>query len=314
MHLHFNELSAKQIATEKDRGKFVFQSFIEVYSKAITSHYGFSRSIFTSHDLNDIEICTGYHSAQWRNDKTVDMDIQRRYKRMCDLQTICKSHDDDIEVSFQSSVCLPMLIAYQNDSFLISLNSNTIWENNYLDCELYDLGSDSTTPIKLRNICGFENLQFFEKEILQKKRADSLYAINKNNFHEKCGELFPSLMFANDAISQLQKNVESQHFEIILQRLYMLEDYFKTWDGKEFDFNYFPPKTVSYESKETLKRFSKQHTFTFQGQEYTVSLHMRYTGNIPGRIYFVANSQTKKGIIFSLTTKLPTVTNPKERT
>ena len=124
MNLHFNELSLNNIATDKNTGKLAFQEFIEVYSKATGSKYGFSRSIFTTHNLNDIEISSGYYSVQWRNDKTVDKDLRSRYKRMCDLQTIYETCDDDIEVSFQETVSLSMLIAYQNDSYMKSLNSD----------------------------------------------------------------------------------------------------------------------------------------------------------------------------------------------
>ncbi len=71
------------------------------------------------------------------------------------------------------------------------------------------------------------------------------------------------------------------------------------------------PSLVTPQSKETLKRFKKQHTFSFPDEQIIVSYHMRYTGNIPGRIYFHPAGWLKKAYVCSLTTKLPTVSEPK---
>lgn len=128
---------------------------------------------------------------------------------------------------------------------------------------------------------------------------------------ESLDDLFPSLIFHEVALNQLRSEVQVCHVQALCNKLMLLEKYFCNWDGKEFDEKAFPPKSVSPQSKETLKRFEKEHTFSFPHEQIMVSYHMRYTGNIPGRIYFHPAGEIRKAYICSLTTKLRTVSEPK---
>lgn len=120
------------------------------------------------------------------------------------------------------------------------------------------------------------------------------------------------MVFHKTAINQIKNQLKGQHVKIVSRKLYELEQYFRTWDGIRFDLDAFPNRSVSPQSKETLKNYENQHTFIFEnGKRIIVSYHMRYTGNIPGRIYFYPDFETKKALICSLTTKLPTVTDSK---
>jgi len=55
--------------------------------------------------------------------------------------------------------------------------------------------------------------------------------------------------------------------------------------------------------------YEKEHTFSYEGGEILVSFHLRYTGNIAGRIYFHPDPKIRKGVICSLTSILPTVSD-----
>lgn len=312
MHLVFNELSLCSISNDKDIGGTIFEKFLKTYSSAIKENVGFSRDIITAIDLNSIEISEGYFVSEWRNQRNVDKDLQMLFKRMCDRQRVESVNDNDSEITCDKGSGKGLLIAYQNDMTIISLDNDAYWSSYYIKCEYYNLELDESAAVVLRNICSISNINNNMADILQRKKSSIISCATPNELFERVESMFPSLIFHKVALDQIKYQLEKQHVSVVCKKLMELEQYFVKWDGKVFEEGAFPNRSVSPESKETLREFRKEHTFEFEDNiKVLVSYHIRYTGNIPGRIYFYPDNELKKARICSLTTKLPTVKYPK---
>lgn len=310
MQMILNELSLNENEMNEDKAIQVFEQFISTYSEAVKSEYGIDRSILTGTDLNLLSLSNGYTISKWRNN-TSDRDMRRRFLDMCDRQEVIEFCQDESEVTCDKGRGAGLLAAYENSDLCISFVFDSYWELYEIPCNYYSLLEDCTYPIKVYNISQkgqlSQNLACFQqmrkKEILEVKTPHQLL--------EKLDSLFPSLIFHEVAINQLESEVQICHIGTLCNKLMLLEQYFAKWDGSEFDDKAFPIRSISPQSKETLKRFKSEHTFSFKDENIVVSYHMRYTGNLPGRIYFHPAGKLKKAYICSLTTKLPTVSEPK---
>lgn len=263
--------------------------------------------------MTTIEISKGYYAAEWRNSKNDDKDLQSRFKRICDLQVIQTYSDSDSYLTYNGVVSDGLLIAYQDELIAISLNSNICWSNFNIECDYYTLDNDQTIKVLLCNLSSPQSIDDNLQDIMSKIQVERLSCTTSEELLANINSLYPSLIFHKTALDQIKNQLEKQHIPTVCKKLSQLEQYFSTWDGKVFDQNSFPNRSVSPQSPETLNRYKKQHTYTFSDKSVIVSYHMRYTGNIPGRIYFYPDNDLKKARICSLTTKLPTVTEPKGR-
>lgn len=310
MQLVFNELSLSDELGDKAEGERIIEQFINVYNESLKEKYGFPRSIISTINLNSIQIAKDYPVAQWRNN--ADRDIARRFSGLCDRQKIVETQDNEMEFTCIKGNGSGALIASINSDFLISMDSNEYWKNFEIEGGVYNLQDDSTSEIKLYNITDRHqlesNISLIEQEKLKKikKYSTGLELL------ESLDSDFPSLIFHDVAKKQLESEVQVQHLSAICNKLFEINRYFADWDRDKFEMDKFMSK-ITPQSPETLTRFIKEHTFEFEGKYVVVSYHLRYTGNIPGRIYFDPDHSTGKGLICSLTTKLPTVTDPKQR-
>lgn len=314
MNLVFNELSIRDIPDNKETGAHNFEGFIKTYSKAIQDEVGMSRDIITSVDLNTIELAENYYAAEWRNQQGRDRDIQRIFKRMCDRQRYEDGIDAESEISCEKGIGTGLFIAYQDDAFLISVNNNPYWNQYTIECDLYELESDTSSKVFIHNLSSVDTITENLSDIVGRTKNELFECVSVEDLLLCVKNHFPSLMFHKTALKQIESQLERKHVPVVSRKLYALEKYFSTWDGGAFDESKFPNRNVSVESKETLRQFKEAHEYVFDdGKVVLVSYHMRYTGNVPGRIYFYPDNDLKKGRICSLTTKLPTVSNPKEK-
>lgn len=312
MNLVLNELSLENVPVTKDLGRSMIKMFILTYNAAVTSKFNFSHDIVTTVDLNNCELSAGYYANQWRNEHDIDIDLIRRFKSICQRQVFVNAgtYSDDSEFICDSRISIGCLLAYDNRDVIISMESCDNWKQSKIIGEIYFLEDDITEQVEIINISSPDHIiqndinlaELFKYELKSIKSGEQLY----NNLDA----LFPNLIFSDECKNQLKTEVESQHLNLLIKKLREIDDFFAKWDGKIFDEKKFQSK-VTPQSKETLKRFPVDHTFEVGGKVVLVSYHMRYTGNIPGRIYFEPDFDVEKGLICSLTTKLRTVTNTK---
>ncbi len=311
MQMILNELSLGTGEVHQSEAVRILEQFINTYSKAVKGTNGFGRAVLTPVDLNSLELTKGYYVSQWRNN-TQDRDMLRRFVNMCDRQEILKVNQDEAEVTCEKGNGKGLLAAYENESFCISFVFEPYWSMFEIPCNYYSLERDQTFPVCVYNLSNEAQIEEYSSQISEIRERQILGISTPRQLLECLEELFPSLIFHQVARNQLEEQVQVCHVGAICNKLMSLERYFSKWDGERFEEEAFPSKSVSPQSKRTLERFKKEHTFEFPEEQVTVSYHMRYTGNIPGRIYFHPANKLKKAYICSLTTKLPTVSEPKK--
>lgn len=312
MNLVFNELSLEKVSDNKDSGKSMLEMFILTYNAAVTSRYRFSHDIRTTVDINSFELSAGYYVSQWRNEQNIDRDLVRRFKSICQRQVLINTctYSKDSEFTCEKGVSVGCLLAFDNRDVVISLGSCDYWKQCIINGQIYYLETDKTEQIEILNI-SMPNHLIQNEEHLKKLSDNDLLSIKSGEqLINSLATLFPNLIFSSVCKDQLRTEVEAQHLSIIIKKLREIDDFFKNWEGEIFDEKQFQSK-VTPQSKETLKRFPSDHTFKVEEKIILVSYHMRYTGNIPGRIYFEPDYDRRIGLICSLTTKLRTVTDTK---
>ena len=313
MELVFNELSLSTEQIPEFASVALMSSFLRTYSEIVSSNPCFSRSIVTPVDLNTVELSSGYYTAQWRNSKYVDRDEKRRFLGLLERQILAIPDTEDYQcVSLQNHSGNGLLIAYEKQQPLISIPSTDEWKTHKMNCTLFSLESGTEKSICLINFFCSESISVHQSWIKDEIEKEQYSIGTAEAFIEKKGSLFPSLVFIKNAIDQIKDQIQPVNIPTIVEKLMILENYFRTWDGKVFDLSAFPPRFVSPESPVTLDRYKAEHTFMIDGIPQLVSFHVRYTGgSIPGRIYIYPDHVQKKCFICSMHTKLPTVSDPK---
>lgn len=313
MQLTFNELSLSKEVYRKQEVNCIVSEFLKTYSALQTAYPGFARTVCTPIDLNSIELVPGYYIAEWRNSKEVDRDDVRRFLSICQRQNLTTpNYNDNMLVECQGNTGDGIQIAFEQDFPIISFAFSDIWKNSKISCKMHDLEKDEENTIELINFFNsariLENLEWMKLRL--EKGLDAIKT--PTDFFANYKSLYPSLCFHDNALKQMENQVNPVNIPTIVERLMILEQYFSTWDGGKFERDAFPNRLISPESTKTLTDYEAQHTYEWNGKDILVSYHIRYTGgDIPGRIYFYPDSSTKKAIVCSLNSKLPTVSDPK---
>ena len=309
MQLVFNELSLSQKAINKQELDRVCKMFLETYSSILREFPFVSRGIFTSVDINSIELYPGYYFSQWRNSKGLDPDDKRRILGLCERQNIVlPSTDDCIYVECNGKSGQGLLIAYEQDNPIVSFAFVDTWKTSPLSCTVCDLEKNEENSFELINFHDQSQIIEYGTYFEKSQSIETSKIQTPTDFLSEYKELFPSLIFHENALTQINSQIAPAIIPIIVRKLMKLERYFSGWDGGVFDTEKFPSRFISPESKQTLERFKAEHTYKWNKKDIIVSYHVRYTGgDVPGRIYVYPDHFEKKGIICSLHTKLPTV-------
>lgn len=304
MNLVFNELSAIDLSVSEPAAVLIMEKFVRCFIAAIASANRFSRSIETCVDLNTIALSSTMPIARWRN--MADRDLSSRFKSMCDRQTIKCMAADDLELTFHGRSGKGLLCAHQNGDVCISLGTADIWVDFKLNASVYDLSDNSSATVEIYNMYDEEQLLLYKNELRSMEYGEIASIHSGSELCAKVEQLFPNLVFHMAAKNQLNRQVESQHVPAIAKKLYEINEYFTNWEVGPFEPQKFKTK-ITPQSQATLTQYQDEHTFVFDGKRILVSYHLRYTGNIPGRIYFYPDAETRKGLICSLTTKLRSI-------
>lgn len=313
MEMVFNEKSVSNEKLSVSKANELFSLFIKTYSKAVNSKYNISRTILTSVNINNLEISKGYYVFNWRNSTSVDIEERRVLLGLCQRQRETAPEFEDCQyVQLGDIDGKGLQISYECQVPLISIASDEKWKEHHLDCLLYDIETDEEKQVKIRNIFCEESLNEHKEWLCDESEKAVACISNSEELLQSLSNVFPSLVFHDNAIDQIRNTLNPVTIPTIAEKLYLLEKYFSEWDGNKFEREAFPRRFISPESKTTLSSFEIEHTFEWNGDNLLVSYHVRYTGgDIPGRIYVYPLHKEKKCLICSLYTKLPTVSDPK---
>lgn len=314
MQLVLNEISTAKEPRDQYTAWAAFSLFLSVYSDLVKKYASISRDMLTSCDINSIELSPGYSVAQWRN-SDIDRELKRRFLSLCEHQKIVVPTEEAVLCNTYSGECgMGLQLAAEIDAPLISFSFLDEWKRSQIPCSIYRTVDDVVTSEFLYNFSTKQTVLDNQAWLVAQARKEIHEIKTPDQLIEKLDTLFPSLVFIDNASRQIERELSLVTTPIVAEKLYQLEVYFSGWDGLEFRQDGFPARTIAPESQSTLNRFTKEHTFLYGEQEILVSFHMRYTnGDYPGRIYFYPDHVNKKCVICSLTSKLPTVTEPKFR-
>lgn len=292
--------------------KQIIEKFIKTFAQ-LTSEYGdkINKSLISTVSLNDIMLNDKYGFKIWRN-QNVDKDLKSKFLSMCDRENIITIDTNaDFEISIGNYRDGALLEAYNNEYALLSFATSETWEKSFLKIRV-DYVDDR--PFENDDLKNFYNL--LTSEDIDWINNLPSYDFIKNYptpqiLLENLQDVFPHLFFHDKAQKQLAKEVQQGCYAALLGKLLQLNSVCEKMIDGNLDISCFAPRTLSHESRETLKQYGEKHySFTYNGKEYNVEYHLRYTGNVAGRIYF-ARTNSDKCIIYSLTSKLPTVSEPK---
>ncbi|MFR3823564.1 MULTISPECIES: hypothetical protein [Hungatella] len=196
--------------------------------------------------------------------------------------------------------------AFINDSFMLSLCLNDIWEKESVKAEFFSLDDPNAEEIFVRNV--FEKEQLYRSPILDILKALEDFRIySYKDLWKRREELFPHLKFCPSVEKNLEK-LEAGYVSQVVKKLTELERYCSAHEGERFRPELLTKTTP--ETDATLKKYEEQHTFTDEEQQrHIVSWHMRFTG-ISGRIFFVPQYKENLILVCYIGEKLPNVTYP----
>ncbi len=306
-----NELSVQmQNIKDKEDVQRKISSFINVchtlfHEKGDKTFYYMDTSFL-------IPFLENYSLQDWFKDPTVSKKEKDFFRMLINRRTLFQASDfsgsevklflDDKKVT-----AIGCLAAYEWNSFVVSFSSLEIWNEEWIPGEYVTLQENEqifVEPISVRNCSNLKQISEIESE----ERYQMLLHISSGKeLWEKCEELYPHLIFCDSVKKQMEEARVSLQIQNIMRRIQLLEDYFKSYDGK-FDKNQLG-HGCRYESEDVQKdeklRNMRKFKTPFGNEEYFY-WHISFPGNYPGRIHFLPDAKRRVGIIGYVGKHLPT--------
>lgn len=296
---------------DESQARSILETVVNAFTHVIKISEGkITNNLQTTQNFATIMLNSSYGFSVWRN-QNIDRELKRKFLSICERQQIIDEEiNDEMEVRYADYSDGALQIAYTKDYALLSFGTNESWKCDEIDVSINYIDESVEQHCCLKNFYNEGSIgnnswiKTLPSFVFTEKYADI------NSLLNDLDNAFPNLIFHDMALKQLKNEIQSSWYHSLANRLYELDQSCLGIEDNDFDKRFFPPRTISSESKETINRFKKEYTFEYKGQSYLIKYHLRYTGNSQGRIYFVP-IEGKKCIVYSLTTKLPTVSYPK---
>ncbi|MBQ8822659.1 MAG: hypothetical protein IJZ82_08460 [Lachnospiraceae bacterium] len=315
MQLVVNDLSTKFPCKSEHEAQEIMEKFIETYY--LVKSVLHDNSIFLDKHYNTFELAPGYRFEQWLNDRRIDIELKRKFRRVLnqsitfDSEAFEKDYQwrTDAEFVYGELVSKSCQLAYEIEGVLISFLMAEHWRNPVVNGIYTYLTADEelvSEKVDIPNVSCAENAKFFitqQEEILALQRKEGIHS-GMDIFLCK-DEVFPNLVFCDNVIKQLKTEIGSAEAGQVYRRLKEIQMVAKDMQGG-FDFGKLTHATP--ESLATLKRYANEHTFLLpNGNVQLFSWHVRFTGAYAGRIFFEPVPKEAKVYIGHIGEKLPTV-------
>ena len=314
LEMVFNELSIDTPAENIQEARQWMTKFINTIRAA--SFAGVNRVLRTHIDVNNTLLAFEYPLARWRNDGDVDLEARRYFRSLISqyppLEDLPEIKNDMLSQDFfyQDRRAYGFGIAYLLESLSISLPSSEDWEVHLIDIQTQWLDNNGVLASQDLQIPHASNSIHIDKLEGWIENRLKTGAQNGEDLWNRREKLFPNLLFCDHIEKQIQPLKHgSPIFRQIIKRLFELQSYCINWNKGAFS-----PDQLSFkatvESEPTLKKYSKERTYTCQGgNEVTFTWHGRIT---PGewRIYFDPTVGPGMMRIGYIGPKLPTVKYP----
>lgn len=305
-----NELSIQMQNFSKEVVQRKISEFLEICHKLVQAKK--DRSFFYTDELLIVPFFDNYTIHDWLKDSSVPKKEKDFFRTLLNRGNILLKSDFlesefilDIHDNKESAI--GCLVAYECDSFVVSFTSQKIWEGNRVSGTYVSL-QEENKDVSVKNCTTYEQIAEIEYE---EKQQIKLHISSGSDLWDKRGELYPHLIFCEGVKKQLEEARISLQIKNVMQRLQILEDYFKKYKGN------FEKESLGYRCRyesnsvqedEFLKSLRKFKT-PYGTEEYFF-WHISFPGNYPGRIHFLPDSEHKVGIIGYVGKHLPTKQYP----
>jgi len=313
MQMILNELSARFPVDSTESGRQLMNYFLETCFEVKKIIH--NDSILLDQDYRSFELAPGYRIEQWRNDSTVDVENKRKFRALLNKSVIYNSDEFEKEWDFRTEfqhkeyTSKGCLLVYEMDGVAVSFLSSAHWKIPEIDGTYSLLGDDGELEhcqVKIPNVSFADNVKSFIN-YYERKREEWRYTeiVCGQDILECAANVFPNLVFCENAIQGCRKNVGVSEAGQVYKRLLELQ---RAAEGmkRKFDKNVLTKATP--ESGVTLDMFPDEHTFRLpDGRIQLFSWHVRYTGGYAGRIFFHPVPEENTIYIGHIGHKLPTV-------
>ncbi len=303
----FNEISLKQQVAKSPLTE-QFSGFLKVCQEL--KHRNKDNDFYYTDELMTEEIANEYTIHDWLKDRNVPQKDKQFFRSL--IQRGHRIETGDfleseliVELENEGSISAKgALMAYEWDSYIVSLLSSELWEKEWMEGKYVSINDEEDEAVKVRN-CGI--LDHVDQLITSERERQSLIISSGAELWEKREQLYPHLIFCKEVKRQLEEARVSIQIQTIMKRIQILEDYFATYEGV-FDKNEvgFGCRTES-ESVKKDKELNEYRKFvTPYGKEEYFYWHISFPGNYPGRIHFLPDPEHRVGIVGYIGKHLPT--------
>lgn len=316
MQMVLNELSAKFPCDSEIHAREVMQTFLHTYSR--TAKIIGNSMILLDQNYNSFLLSQDYRIEQWRNDGQVDRETRRMFGIMLNHSVIYK--EEEFASEHEELVCsefrhedrssLGCLIAYESDGVSISFLSDDYWRcpdiTGIYSTIDEETGEITEGEVTISNVSCDENVDVFEKyygENYCKSIRENLSS--GADILENKDTWFPNLVFCDNAQRQLKKDIGKVDASQVYSHLADLQ---RVAEGLEGGFKMESLAHATPESSVTLDEYKDEHTFLLpDGRMELFSWHVRFTGSMAGRIFFLPDEENRKIYIGHIGKKLKSV-------
>lgn len=312
MFLTFNELVGEPtVVKNRSDAKTLIDEFVQFCH--ILSDKNIVDEIIFPATLHSIYLYDEYGIFQWLNDKNVEQNHQKFFRRFLDKHRKyfnLNNTDGEFTVSLDNKDynALGCAFALEHEHILLSLPTHEFWKNKTIYGKYLLLGTDNEIHISkrpLNNIC----TNVSQEEIISAYRKELSDDITSGqDLWEKRQELYPNLVFCENVKDQLYEDPEKYHIAAVMKRLNRFQEYFSDCE------NIYDPKNLGMDARTesaTVKsdpQLKNYRKFRLpDGKEEYFFDHVGFTGKYSGgRIHFLPDNINKKCYIGYIGKHLPT--------
>lgn len=317
LEMVLNELSLLSPATDVHVARQRMSDLMQTVVVATT--HGVKRTLRTHSNLDSEELAPGYPIARWRNDSSVDRDLQRFFRTLVTKSPFLEDVADpgilqsvglsDFFHGEDSAIGLGM--AYWLEALAISLRSEPRWYDSHLQIRIVQLDEHeemTDTVEEIAHMSSSEHISEHLDWIKERLRNDNLLSVRDGmTIWKHKSDWFPNLYFCEQVEKKMQALPRGNLLLMpIMKRLQELEDFCNVWREGPFDHNMMLSK-VTNESEATIETYGNERMFLCHDDTFRMfRWHVRLT---PGawRLYFYPLPEERKLIIGYIGPHLRTV-------
>lgn len=227
-----NELSLYGKELNQEKFEYIISDFLKI-CQMISMKKGDHDFYYTQNLFVD-EFFPGYTIFNWLNNPKIPKREKDYFRKIINRKQILdRSQYPESEMIIdrqgtQGESAIGCLAAFETESFVVSFRTDVLWEQEYIK-GTYISAYKEDEKVSVRN-CGIpEHVMTLEEE----ERQNNFRMVSSGKeLWEKRESLYPHLIFCDSVRSQLEEAGNSLHIKMIMKRLRILEDYFRSYTGK----------------------------------------------------------------------------------